>query len=327
MSREPHVSIVTPVFNEEKYLAECIESVLNQTYPYWNYTIVDNCSTDTSVIIAQRYAARDSRVRVLRNTTFLQALQNCNAAVRQISPYAKYCKVVLADDWIYAECLERMVALAEANPSVGIVGAYALEGNHVALSGLSYETTVLAGREACRRHLLDRLHIFGTQNSVLYRADLVRQNDPFYNEANIQADTEVCYKLLQRSDFGFVHQVLTFTRVRPGSLNAVSLALETSWAAVLQVLTHYGSGFLTPDELQAAVERHMRDYYQFLGKCLLWRRDKKFWDYHKAQLIANAGGYERRRLIGGLLESALTGALNPHSTFSSLRRRLSGVDT
>src|SRR5688572_13422291 len=98
---QPLVSIVTPVYNEEQYLAECIESVLSQTYRNWDYTIVDNCSTDASLAIAQRYAAADARIRVIRNAQFLTALQNCNAALRQISPGSKYCKVVLGDDWIY----------------------------------------------------------------------------------------------------------------------------------------------------------------------------------------------------------------------------------
>jgi glycosyltransferase involved in cell wall biosynthesis len=43
--QEPLVSVVTPVYNGEIYLRECIESVLNQTYTHWDYTIVNNCST------------------------------------------------------------------------------------------------------------------------------------------------------------------------------------------------------------------------------------------------------------------------------------------
>src|SRR5689334_13934856 len=124
---QPLVSIVTPVYNEAQYLAECIESVLAQTYQNWDYTILDNCSTDRTAEIACRYAAGDPRIRVLRNEHFLPAIANHNAALRAVSPASKYCKVVLGDDWIFPECLQRMVGLAEAHPSVGIVGAYALE--------------------------------------------------------------------------------------------------------------------------------------------------------------------------------------------------------
>src|SRR5262245_31857802 len=185
-----HVSVITPVYNEEGHLAECIESVLAQTYDNWTYTIVDNCSTDRSLEIARQYAARDPRIRVVENHEFVRALANFNRALRHVQPESQYCKFVLADDWIYPECLERMVAVAEANPSVGLVGAYALEGTKVSLAGLPYDQHVLMGREACRRHLLDGLHIFGTQTSVLYRADFVRATDAFFNESNVQADTE-----------------------------------------------------------------------------------------------------------------------------------------
>ena len=48
------VSVVTPVYNGAEFLAECIESVLAQTYTNWNYTIVNNCSTDETLAIAQK---------------------------------------------------------------------------------------------------------------------------------------------------------------------------------------------------------------------------------------------------------------------------------
>src|SRR5882724_7298074 len=62
-SSQPLISVVTPVYNGAEHLAECIESVLAQTYQNWDYTIVDNCSTDGSVEIARRYAAKDRRIR------------------------------------------------------------------------------------------------------------------------------------------------------------------------------------------------------------------------------------------------------------------------
>jgi glycosyltransferase involved in cell wall biosynthesis len=295
--------VVTPVYNEQEHLAECIESVLAQTYTNWDYTIVDNCSTDATLEIARSYAARDSRIRVVENRDFLDAFSNCNVAVRQASPDSNYCKVVLGDDWIYPECLERMVAVAEEFPSVGVVGAYALEGTEVRLSGLPYNKTVISGREVCRRTLLERLYVFGTQNSVLYRTDLVKQHDPLYNVANVQADTEACFALLMTSDFGFVHQVLTYTRVRPGSLNAKSQALQTAWAAILLLLKKYGPNCLTPDELEAALARHLSAYYKFLGKSLLLKRDEKFWAYHKQQLESLSPGYSRLRLARGVVGS------------------------
>src|SRR5260370_31816287 len=92
------VSIITPVYNEEIHLAECIESVLAQTYPHWEYVVVDNCSTDSSAQIARHYAEKDQRIRVYKNPSVLRAVPNHNSALRRISPLSKYCKIVFADD-------------------------------------------------------------------------------------------------------------------------------------------------------------------------------------------------------------------------------------
>src|SRR5690242_17822584 len=146
-STQPLVSVLTPVYNGAEFLSECIESVLAQTYRNWEYTIVDNCSTDGTAEIARRYAAKDSRIRVHQNAEFLRAIPNHNNAFRQISPDSKYCKVVFGDDWIFPECLEQMVTVAEENPSVGLVSAFALEGNRVAWTGLPYPSRLVSGRE------------------------------------------------------------------------------------------------------------------------------------------------------------------------------------
>jgi glycosyltransferase involved in cell wall biosynthesis len=112
----PLVSVISPVYNGEAHLAECIESVLAQTYPDWEYLVVDNCSTDRTFEIAERYAKQDARVPIVRNERFVSAAQNHNIGLGQMSSESRYCKFVHADDWLFAECL----AVAEAQ-----TGAYA----------------------------------------------------------------------------------------------------------------------------------------------------------------------------------------------------------
>jgi len=176
---QPLVSVVTPVYNAEPYLAECIESVLAQTYENWEYIIVNNCSTDRSLEIAQHYAQQDARIRVHNNGEFLNQMRNWNHAMRQISPESKYCKVVHADDWLFPECIARMVEVAEANPSVGIVGAYRLDEDRVNLDGLPYPSTVIPGREVCRLSLLGGPWVFGSPTSLLIRSDIIRSRETF----------------------------------------------------------------------------------------------------------------------------------------------------
>ena len=310
-SVQPLVSVITPVYNEERHLAECIESVLSQTYSNWDYTIVDNGSTDGTFEIAQRYAVKDSRIRVHRNDRTVAVIPNHNIALRQISPQSKYCKVVFGDDWIFPNCLEQMVELAEAHPSVAIVGAYALEGERIAWAGLPYPSHIVSGREICRRHLLEGLYVFGSANAVLYRADLIRNRNPFFNESNIHADTEVCFALLKACDFGFVHQILTFTRVRPVSLSAATADLETSYACILRLLVTCARDYLTAEEYDARIARHASEYYRFLGKNLFLARDKKFWDYHKRELVNSGVGFSRSRVVQGALQTIWSTAARP----------------
>ena len=317
----PLVSIVTPVYNNADHLEECIESVLAQTYVNWDYTIVDNCSSDGSAEIARRFAEKEPRIRVRENKRFLSALENHNVALRYISPGSTYCKVVFGDDWIFPECLEKMVSLAEKHPSVGIVSAYALEGTQVRWTGLPYPSDVTSGREICREHLLRDLFVFGSANSVLYRADLVRRRDLFYNETQMNADDEVCFELLKNCDFGFVHQVLTFTRVRPGSMSAMSGNMQTSFPGFLNILLTYGRDYLTAEEYEARLHRHVCEYYRFLGKSVMLNHNTTFWDYHTTRLAELGVGFSRVRLVKGTLQTLFGALLNPKDSVAKLLKR------
>lgn len=324
---QPLVSIVTPLYNNVEHLSECVESILAQTYSNWDLSIANNCSTDGSAEIARRYAAADSRIRVHENSEFLPAIANHNAALRLISPASKYCKVVFADDRIFPECLERMVSVAEEHASVGIVGAYVLEGRTVTSTGLPRPNTFFSGREICRRHLLDKIYVFGSANSLLYRADLVRNRSPFFNEANIHADNELCFALLRTCDFGFVHQVLTATRLREGSLNTKSLEMQTSLPDWLHILLAYGPSYLNDEELKSLLDEHLARYYRLLGKSALQRWDREFWTYHSTNMIKAGVGFSRARLARGIVEVLWDLALNPKGTVEKLLNRRKSAST
>jgi glycosyltransferase involved in cell wall biosynthesis len=328
--RLPLVSIVTPVYNNAEYISECIESILAQTYDNWDYTIVNNCSTDESGNIARRYAAKDRRIKVYENAKFLRAVPNHNVALRQISPNSKYCKIVFADDWIFPRCIEEMVAVAEEHPSVGVVGAYGLQEHEVMWSGLPYSSAVVAGRDICRRMFLENLYVFGTSTSVLYRSDPVRSRDPFYNEGNFHADREACVVLLKTRDFGFVHQVLTFKRLADESLTVkVGWDLMTHFGCMLSTLVTHGRDYLDRNEFEKCLDRLLTEYYNFLAVSFLrGRRDERFWEHHKKKLTATVG-FSRRRLARAVIARLCRVVLNPYETVEKLRaarkkRKLSG---
>jgi glycosyltransferase involved in cell wall biosynthesis len=323
------VSIVTPVYNNADNFAECIESIQAQTYQNWKLIIVNNCSTDGSAEIAQQYAAKDSRIRVHNNERFLRAIPNHNFALRQIAPESKYCKIVFADDWIFPNCLEQMVAVAEEHPSVGIVGAYGLEEcgigsarrHEVAWLGLSYPSRRICGREVCRSYFLEGTYVFGTATSLLFRADLVRSCCPFYNESNLHADMETCILLLKRCDFGFVHQVLTFKRWRPESLGTITADFNTMVTGHLHNLVAHGSDFLTQEEFARCLRGRLSEYYNFLAVSFLrGRRDKKFWNLHERKLHEMVG-FSRTHLARAILRRLGRAMLNPYETLAKLREQ------
>ncbi len=285
---EPLVSVVTPVYNGAAYLRECIESVLAQTYSAWEYIIANNCSTDETLQIAEEYARKDKRIRVYSNDKLLDIIANHNRTFRLISPKSKYCKQVSADDWLFPECLTRMVSVAEANPSVGIVGSYQLSGAgtdgrqwRVRWAELPYPSTVISGRDICRSQLLGSPYVLGSPTSTMYRSDLVRAQESFFPNSSPHADTSACYKSLQHSDFGFVHQVLSYERVHGEAIGAECRSLNSYASSRLSDLVEYGSSYLTAEELFKREKELLASYYHFLGVSVFHRQHKGFWDYHK----------------------------------------------
>ena len=68
---DPLVTVLTPVYNGEKYLIECLDSVVNQTYKNFEYILVNNCSTDRTIEIASSYAQKDNRIKIVNNSNFV----------------------------------------------------------------------------------------------------------------------------------------------------------------------------------------------------------------------------------------------------------------
>lgn len=320
----PLVSVVTPVFNGEPYLRECIESVLAQTYPNWDYTIVNNCSQDRTGEIVDEYAARDPRVRVHNNNEFVPCEANHNIAVRLISPNAKYCKIVAADDWLFPDCLSRMVELAEANPSVAIVGAYVLSETEVTPEGLPYSSVVFSGRDICRQRLLGGPFRFGTPTAVLYRSNVVRSVEAFFNESNLHADMEVFFQVLRDSDFGFVHQVLTFSRSREESLSSFSQTVNSYLPGMLYHLLRYGPAYLSQEELADRLAWQMKRYYAFLSKSVFQRRGPEFWKFHKDRLRELGRPLRYSRLAGLIALRFVDLVFNPKRAVEALWRHGAG---
>lgn len=287
---QPLVSVVTPFFNSAQYLAQCIESVLAQTHSRFEYILSDNCSTDGSSEIAESYARRDPRVRLIRQPRFLRQVQHYNSALAEISNESQYCKMVQADDFIFPDCLRLMAQAFERSDSIGLVSSYDLKGNVVRGSGFPYQAVPwLNGRDMARLYLRAGVYgtgayVFGSPTTVMYRSSLVRNEQPFYDESLLPEDTEKCMQILQRWDFGFVHQVLSFLRLGNESITWARRTYHAGMLDLYIVVQRYSPVFLETDEAAAIRRRCKRTYYRILAQEALRHRESAFWEYHQRGL-------------------------------------------
>lgn len=308
LTEEPLVCVVTPFFNSADYLEECIQSVLRQTYSNWEYILVDNCSTDGSGEIAERYASQDGRIRLIRETEFVGQVENYNRALKYISPESKYCKIVQADDWLFPECLVKMVQIGEEFPSVAVVGAYQLQDPDVLCHGLRYPSNFVPGWEIIRQYLIDGTYVFGTPTSVLFRSDVVRERRAFYDTKSTFEDSEICFELMRMHDFGFVHQVLTFSRTENNSITSSIREFNPYLLMSFIIFQKYGKACLSVEEYEACSKRIVKPYLRYLGKSVLVSRDQGFWHYH-AEGLASIGFCLSKTKLLKFSASAVVGSI------------------
>jgi len=110
------ISIITPTYNHEKYISECIESVVNQTYKNWEMIIVDDASSDKTVEIVKKYAAQDSRIKLIlhdENYGVYRLKDTCNEGLN-IST-GKYIAVLEGDDYWTSDKLEEQINFFDEN--------------------------------------------------------------------------------------------------------------------------------------------------------------------------------------------------------------------
>ncbi len=275
------VSVVTPVYNGQAHLAECIESVIAQSLTDWEYIILDNASTDATAEIAQRYVAQDARIKYHRNDTLLPIIDNWNTSMRLIGGESRYCKVIHADDILMPDCLQKMVAVADQHPAVTLIGAYRIDGVGVNMDSIAYPADVVSGAVLAKDRFLGKIEDqFGSPSSVMYRADKVRETADFYDASNFHADTDVCIDLLRDGDYGFVHQVLTYTRRHMGAESPAARKLGSHGVGRMVTLQKFGHHFLSDADYALAMNLQLRFYYGFLASDIRRFKDTKFRQYH-----------------------------------------------
>jgi glycosyltransferase involved in cell wall biosynthesis len=122
------ISVVMPAYNAERFLPEAVESILRQSFRNFDFLIVDDGSTDSTPAILRRYAALDSRVRVIQNDHggISSAL---NRGIAEADPRRPWVARMDADDVAMPDRFEKQLRAAAARPNVVVWGTYARHVN------------------------------------------------------------------------------------------------------------------------------------------------------------------------------------------------------
>ncbi|MCT4535552.1 glycosyltransferase family A protein [Halodesulfovibrio sp.] len=115
----PRVSVLLPVYNQEKYIREAIDSILAQTYSDFEFIIIDDASSDMSVKVIQQFT--DERIRFYVNTKNLGSVRTLNEGLSLCR--GEYIARMDGDDIAYPERFQKQVEFLDAHPDVGVVGA------------------------------------------------------------------------------------------------------------------------------------------------------------------------------------------------------------
>jgi glycosyltransferase involved in cell wall biosynthesis len=167
--KEPLISIIVPIYNVEKYLSQCLSSILSQTYSKFEILLVDDGSTDGSGNICDNYLGVDDRIRVFHKK---------NGGVSSARNYGidnadgKYVCFIDADDWVNSKFLETFVKYIDEGADLYIQG-YIDRDNILRIPSYS---TLRGIEEICNGiYKLEEQMILGLIWNKLYRLDLIRE--------------------------------------------------------------------------------------------------------------------------------------------------------
>jgi teichuronic acid biosynthesis glycosyltransferase TuaG len=121
-SDTPLVSVITPAYNASAFIAECIRSVQAQAHSNWEHVIVDDCSSDDTRAIVERFQASDPKVRLIPNQSNLGVAETRNRAIAEAG--GQFVAFLDSDDLWLPEKLERQLAFMKATGAALSFTAY-----------------------------------------------------------------------------------------------------------------------------------------------------------------------------------------------------------
>lgn len=211
MAAPPKVSVLIPVYNGERHLAECLESVLAQDFTDLEILLADDGSSDGSSKIIETFAARDARIRWWKNPRNLGLTANANVCIR--AAQGEYLKFVHQDDKLLsASAIQKLVAALDAHPTASLAGSR----QHV--TGTNSRPTIFSNRSGCfdgRQMIVTSLerntNLIGQPTLTLFRR---RQAQRGFDERFTGfMDFEMWCHLLEQGDYAYLAEPLATWRV------------------------------------------------------------------------------------------------------------------
>ena len=171
------VSIITPSYNSTRFISQTIESVLAQTYQDWEMIVVDDCSTDNSCDVVERYSQKDSRIKLIK----LQ--QNSGPAIARnraiLEARGRYIAFLDADDLWYPQKLEKQLNFMTENSLAFTYSSYDLMdedgndlGSFTTKKSISYKKMLKTCSVGCLTAIYDTQKL-----GKIYMPDILKRQD------------------------------------------------------------------------------------------------------------------------------------------------------
>jgi glycosyltransferase involved in cell wall biosynthesis len=237
---EPRLSVLIPVFNGEAYLAECLDSILAQDFSDWEVIAIDDCSTDGSPAILQRYAERDQRIHWQRNPANRGIGGNFNACLE--AARSQNVKYLLQDDKLLdPSALRRLLAVLEKDPAVSLVVSAANlidEGSKVIeFRDFFQKSGVQEGKPVIVRCLNENQNLIGEPSLAMFRkSQAARGFDVRFHQL---LDLEMWFHLLEQGRFAYLAEPLCAFRVHPAQQTEVNRRSGVSEGEPLKLAALY----------------------------------------------------------------------------------------
>ena len=238
----PTVSIIVPVYNAEATISRCIESIINQEYRDFELLLIDDGSTDSSGTICDRYAAEDSRIRLIhKENTGVSETRNMALDLA----CGTYLQFLDSDDWITPNATRLFVEEAERyHCDMVISDFYRVVGKRVAHKGDIDDDCVLT-QEEFSAHMLQNPADFyyGVLWNKLYRRDIVEKYHLRMNpEISWCEDFMFNLEYIRHAEVFYALQVPVYYYVKTkGSLASQGMSISKTIKMKLMVFEYYNN--------------------------------------------------------------------------------------